>query len=76
MIGWRWRRKTLYDLVKDAWLWKVYLEVSQRRDLEGLHGSDHRVVLQARAKIRTARAGFYFSAAGWHLRGTLPAHEV
>ena len=44
--------KTLYDLVKDAWLWKVYLEVSQRRDLEGLHGSDHRVVLQARAKIR------------------------
>ena len=44
--------KTLYDLVKDAWMWKVYLEVSHRKDSEGLQGIDHRVVMQARNKIK------------------------
>ena len=44
--------KVLYELVKDAWTWKVFLEVQKRKDLEGLQGIDRRVILQAHARVR------------------------
>ena len=68
--------KTLYDLVKDASMWKVYLEVSHRKDLEGLQGIDHRVVMQARNKIKPHGLSSIFSFARWHLCGALPTRQV
>ena len=40
--------KSFYELVKDAWYWKIFREVQHRKDLEGLQGLDWRVVHQAR----------------------------
>ena len=44
--------KILYELVKDAWTWKVFLELQKRKDLEGLHGIDRKVIHQGHARIQ------------------------
>lgn len=44
--------KTLYELVKDAWIQHICREVQHRKDLAGIDGIDHRVVQQARKKVK------------------------
>ena len=44
--------KVLYELVKDAWTWKIYMEIQKRKDFEGLQGIDRRVLLQAHRRVR------------------------
>ena len=39
--------KVLYDLLKDAWSWKIFREVHHRKDFAGLVGLDWRVLQQA-----------------------------
>jgi hypothetical protein len=49
--------KVLYELAKDAWTWKVFREVQQRKDLEGLHGIDRRIMQQAHSRVRPHSLG-------------------
>ena len=50
-IGWLdMEEKILYELVKDAWIWKVFREVADRKDLRGLEGIDWMVLQQAQRK--------------------------
>ena len=49
--------KVLYELAKDAWTWKVFREVQQRKDLDGLHGIDRRIVHQAHSRVRPHSLG-------------------
>ena len=42
--------KLFYDLVKDAWIWKVFREIADRKDIRGLEGIDWMVLQQAQRK--------------------------
>ena len=42
--------RILYDLLQDAWLWKIFREVSHRKDMEGLNGINWMAVRQAHQK--------------------------
>jgi ribonuclease HI len=52
--------KTLYELVKEAWVWHICREVQHRKDLADIDGIDHRVMLQARNKIKPHLLGLIF----------------
>ena len=42
--------KVFYDLVKYAWVWKVFREIADRKDIRGLEGIDWMVLQKAQRK--------------------------
>ena len=42
--------KVFYELVKDAWVWKVFREIAGRKDIRGLEGIDWMVLQQAQRR--------------------------